>query len=438
MGTLSVFAATRPDEINRVYKDKLTGGDPRKGKGRAVNDDRPTPTDLARSNRRLIERVRRFSRFQAGFIDHNPEVSTSNRANQAQGLGDNTTRADARVVDATALTPEDEEPSKPVEVNDTPSSPTSNVEIPHNNLQMVEFNLGSSLSSARGENKKHLLLFKSWPRIIRAISKQLGRNSSQSTHQYRDNDGLYNGKNDKPTFGPGKDTKRKEFYEHNYFVLKERVDLSCSKLDLVNKNVTTTGENQLHTLSEITEVKDIVFRLSKALALDLYDAKKEKIEEGKDTKRKEFYEHNHFVLKERVDLSCSKLDLVNKNVTTTGENQLHTLSEITEVKDMVFRLSKALALDLLQSDLPALPPSTPSSQGIQPPSTSRGDKHVKYAKKSDLKQRMTKIADGRLVLYVPYVQGSGEQFNGNNIPSILMNKDNQARQDFHWAKNKAI
>nr|GLL31220.1 ribosomal RNA processing protein 36 homolog [Ipomoea trifida] len=146
-------------------------------------------------------------------------------------------------------------------------------------------------------------------------------------------------------------------------------------------------------------------------------------------------------LKERVDLSCLKLDLVNKNVTTTGENQLHALSEITEVKDMVFHLSKALALDFisrLQSDLPALPPSTPSSQGNQPPSTSRGDKHVKYAKKSDLKQRMTKTANGRLVLYVPYVQGSGEQFNGNNIPSILMNKDNQARQDFHWAKNKAI
>lgn len=35
--------------------------------------------------------------------------------------------------------------------------------------------------------------------------------------------------------------------------------------------------------------------------------------------------HKHFRLKERVDFSYLKLDLVNENVTTTGENMLRSL-----------------------------------------------------------------------------------------------------------------
>lgn len=96
------------------------------------------------------------------------------------------------VIDSTPLTREDDEPSIPVEINDTPHSPTPNVEVPRNDLQMVvsgnqippspredetprtedklnptpvaqvdpsleaEINLGPSLSLAKGDNRNVL------------------------------------------------------------------------------------------------------------------------------------------------------------------------------------------------------------------------------------------------------------------------------------------
>nr|GMD70326.1 hypothetical protein Iba_chr12eCG5210 [Ipomoea batatas] len=54
--------------------------------------------------------------------------------------------------------------------------------------------------------------------------------------------------------------------KHNYFELKERVDLSCVKLDLVNENISTVRENKMCTIWDIAEIKEMFLSLSKALA----------------------------------------------------------------------------------------------------------------------------------------------------------------------------
>nr|GMD63255.1 hypothetical protein Iba_chr12bCG13080 [Ipomoea batatas] len=54
--------------------------------------------------------------------------------------------------------------------------------------------------------------------------------------------------------------------KHNYFELKERVDLSCVKLDLVNENISTVHENKMCTIWDIAEIKEMFLSLSKALA----------------------------------------------------------------------------------------------------------------------------------------------------------------------------
>nr|GMC89442.1 hypothetical protein Iba_chr04eCG19430 [Ipomoea batatas] len=141
MSISSIFTATKPDEIDRVYQDKLAGRDPKKGKGRAVDDDTPTPADLTKSDRRLIERVQVFSRFQVGFVDHNRKVGPSNRATQAEKSG---------LVDTTPLAQEDEELSRPVEVNGALNSPSQSAEIPRTDLQMVVSN-NQTLPSPRDD-----------------------------------------------------------------------------------------------------------------------------------------------------------------------------------------------------------------------------------------------------------------------------------------------
>nr|GMC91213.1 hypothetical protein Iba_chr04fCG15240 [Ipomoea batatas] len=189
MSSLSIFIATRPGEINRVYQDKLVGRDPKRSKGRAVDDDTPTPADLTKSDRRLIERVQVFSHFQAGFVDHNQEVDTTSVA-EAKSSGDqvepsndqleNTQVEDATpdvndstessnsyysgdeadnqlqmvvyqgLVYSTPLAQEDEELSRPVEVNGAPSSPSESAEIPRSDLQMVVSN-NQTLPSPRDD-----------------------------------------------------------------------------------------------------------------------------------------------------------------------------------------------------------------------------------------------------------------------------------------------
>nr|GMC79972.1 ribosomal RNA processing protein 36 homolog [Ipomoea batatas] len=179
MSTSSIFTATKPDEIDRVYQDKLAGRDPKKGKGRAVDDDTPTPADLTKSDRRLIERVQVFSRFQVGFVDHNRKVGPSNRATQAE-KSENTQAEDATpdvddsiessnsyysgneadnqlqmvvyqgLVDSTPLAQEDEELSRPVEVNGALNSLSQSAEIPRSDLQMVVSN-NQTLPSPRDD-----------------------------------------------------------------------------------------------------------------------------------------------------------------------------------------------------------------------------------------------------------------------------------------------
>nr|GMD25297.1 hypothetical protein Iba_chr08cCG8780 [Ipomoea batatas] len=81
MGTKSIFAATRPDEIDRVYRDKLAGRDIRKGKGQAVDDDESTPTER-------------------GFVDRNPRVGTSREADQIEGSDNSSNQAEDAPNDA--------------------------------------------------------------------------------------------------------------------------------------------------------------------------------------------------------------------------------------------------------------------------------------------------------------------------------------------------
>lgn len=54
MGTKSVFDATRPDEIDRVYSKKLEGWVDRKGKGRALDDKIMDPKEHDKEELTLI------------------------------------------------------------------------------------------------------------------------------------------------------------------------------------------------------------------------------------------------------------------------------------------------------------------------------------------------------------------------------------------------
>nr|GMC86665.1 hypothetical protein Iba_chr04dCG12980 [Ipomoea batatas] len=182
MSSLSIFIATRPGEINRVYQDKLVGRDPKRSKGRAVDDDTPTPADLTKSDRRLIERVQVFSHFQAGFVDHNlaeakssgdqaepsndqlentqvedatPDVNDSTESSNSYYSGDEADNQLQMVVYqglvySTPLAQEDEELSRPVEINGAPSSPSESAEIPRSDLQMVVSN-NQTLPSPRDD-----------------------------------------------------------------------------------------------------------------------------------------------------------------------------------------------------------------------------------------------------------------------------------------------
>nr|GMD45641.1 glutamic acid-rich protein-like [Ipomoea batatas] len=53
--------------------------------------------------------------------------------------------------------------------------------------------------------------------------------------------------------GQEKIQKEQHSLKQSQFGLKERVDLSCKRMNLVNENILTIGENQMQTLWEIVD-----------------------------------------------------------------------------------------------------------------------------------------------------------------------------------------
>nr|GLL27164.1 chromatin modification-related protein EAF7-like [Ipomoea trifida]GLL42543.1 chromatin modification-related protein EAF7-like [Ipomoea trifida] len=381
-----------------------------------------------------------FSRFQARFVDHNPEVGTSNTTNQAEGSGDNTTRVDANanaqtkdvettlvaeakssgdqtepsndqpentlaedatpdaddstessssndsgVVESTPLAREDEELSRQVEVNDTPSSPTPNVEIPRNDLQIVvdpslkaEINLGSSLSSTRGENRDA------------PLGASHGDFEPSTTDQTRMSPSNPRQMSDTTLILYALQIMAKDSQTH-FKTIRKAIHRTKKVADETKACVTKDSssakpfvDTQPSSTSHSAKFEEVMLKAltNTDTIMDYLMEGMTNLHSGQEKIQKEQHsmKHNYFGLKEMVDLSCLKLDFVNENVTIAKENQLHALWEITE--------------------------------------------HGKSAKKSAPKQMMTKTADRQLV---PYVEGSGERFGGNTIPPTLMNQDNQAR-----------
>nr|GMC75161.1 protein ECERIFERUM 26-like [Ipomoea batatas] len=431
-----------PDEIDQVYQDKLAGKETRKGKGRAIDDDVPTPTDLAKSDRRLIERVQRFSRFQVRFVDHNPEVCTSNSANQAEGSGDNTTRADddaktegvdttsvaeaesysdqaepsndqpentpvedatpdaddstepsssndsgdkvnnqcqmviyQGVVDSTPLTREDDEPSIPVEINDTPHSPTPNVEVPRNDLQMVV--LGNQIPPSPREDETPRTEDKLNPTLVAQVdpSLEVEINLGPSLS-------LARGDNSNVLPGASYDEFEPSTDDHSWMPHSNPRSMSDTTSIHLGLQIMAKDNRMLKALTNVEKMMDYLMEGITNLHLG-----QENIQ-----KQQHSMEHNYFGLKKKM---------MPKRGMIEGEETEADTDEVIEIK-------ATEEIEAIQAD--------PNKHG-----------------KSTSEQRMTKTVDGRFVPYVPYVEESEERFDGNKVPPNLMKKDNKKneREDGH-------
>nr|GMD89606.1 glutamic acid-rich protein-like [Ipomoea batatas] len=77
MGTRLVFVATRPDEIDRVYNEKLADRFDSKGKGRGIDAEITYPKEQDRADKTMIEKAKVISRIQSSFKDMRPGVGMS-------------------------------------------------------------------------------------------------------------------------------------------------------------------------------------------------------------------------------------------------------------------------------------------------------------------------------------------------------------------------
>nr|GMC86887.1 hypothetical protein Iba_chr04dCG15030 [Ipomoea batatas] len=69
MGTRSIFVATRPNEINKVYEEKLEGQFDRKGKGRGIDEEFTNPKEQERVDKSMIEKAKAIYGVQSAFRD---------------------------------------------------------------------------------------------------------------------------------------------------------------------------------------------------------------------------------------------------------------------------------------------------------------------------------------------------------------------------------
>nr|GMC95803.1 glutamic acid-rich protein-like [Ipomoea batatas] len=77
MSTRSVFDATRPDEIDGVYAEKLAGRFACKGKGRVMDEEFSDPKEHEMEDMTMIAKVTNICRIQSSFRDIRPNVGTS-------------------------------------------------------------------------------------------------------------------------------------------------------------------------------------------------------------------------------------------------------------------------------------------------------------------------------------------------------------------------